>query len=335
MDTPNTTPPAPAAARRTGFLRLAALLLLAATIALSVHFRESLDPARWEAWITEWGVAGMGLFVLFYAIATVLFLPGSLLTLAGGALFGPWLGGILSLAGATFGAGLAFLIARHLAGDWVARRAGGMAGRLLAGVEAEGWRFVAFVRLVPIFPFNLLNYALGLTRLRLGPYLLSSLICMAPGGLAYAWLGYAGKEAASGSADTIRAGMWSLGLLAVALLIPRWVKQAREAKRHLTTSRLREMLTAGENLVVLDVRDAVDFSGENGHLPGSLNIPLPELDRRLEEVRRLGRPVAILCHTDRRSKVAFRKLDSLGIGPTYLVLGGIKQWRQEGFPVVR
>ncbi|MBF0128159.1 MAG: TVP38/TMEM64 family protein, partial [Magnetococcales bacterium] len=94
----------------------------------------------------------MAIFVLLYILATILFLPGSVLTLAGGALFGPWLGGSLSLAGATIGAGIAFLIARHLAGDWVVQRAGGMAGRLLAGVEAEGWRFVAFVRLVPIFP---------------------------------------------------------------------------------------------------------------------------------------------------------------------------------------
>ncbi|MBF0177666.1 MAG: VTT domain-containing protein, partial [Magnetococcales bacterium] len=234
---------------------------------------------------------------------------------------------------AVLGAGIAFLIARHLAGEWVARRAGGMAGRLLAGVEAEGWRFVAFVRLVPIFPFNLLNYALGLTRIRFAPYLLASLICMAPGGLAYAWLGYAGREAAGGGADAIRAGMWALALLALALLIPRWVKRAREAKRHLTVTRLREMLLVGENLAVLDVRDAKDFTGENGHVPGSLNIPLPELENRLEEVRGLGCPVAVLCHTDRRSTVAFRKLDALGVGPVYLVLGGIKQWRLDGLPV--
>ncbi|HIJ84871.1 MAG TPA: sulfurtransferase, partial [Magnetococcales bacterium] len=231
--------------------------------------------------------------------------------------------------------GIAFLIARHLAGDWVMQRAGGMASRLLAGVEAEGWRFVAFVRLVPIFPFNLLNYALGLTRIRLDHYLLASLVCMAPGGLAYAWMGYAGKEAVSGSAGAIRAGMWAMGLLTVALLIPRWLKQVRDAKRHLTTTRLREMLEAKENMAILDVRDAADFVGENGHVPGSVNIPLPELESRLDEIRQLNCPVAILCHTERRSAIAFRRLDALGIGPLFLVLGGIKQWRQENAPVER
>ncbi|MBF0160884.1 MAG: TVP38/TMEM64 family protein [Magnetococcales bacterium] len=173
----------------------------------------------------------MAMFVLFYLMATVLFMPGSVLTLAGGALFGPWLGGLLCLVGATLGAGLSFLIARHLVGRWVARRVEGMLGSLLAGVAAEGWRFVAFVRLVPLFPFNLLNYALGLTPVRLDHYLLTSLLCMAPGCLAYAWLGHAGKEALHGSADAVRAGLWALGVLAIALLLPRWVRRAR-AREH-------------------------------------------------------------------------------------------------------
>ncbi|MEO5341709.1 MAG: VTT domain-containing protein [Magnetococcus sp. MYC-9] len=315
--------------------RIVAALALVGVSLLAYRHRDLLEPGQWTNWVEGWGVAGMALYVLLYVLATVLFLPGSVLTLAGGALFGPWLGGILCLVGATMGAGLSFLIARHLAGDWVARRAGGMLGRLLAGVEAEGWRFVAFVRLVPIFPFNLLNYALGLTRIRLDHYLLASLVCMAPGGLAYAWLGYAGKEAASGRADAVRAGLWAVGLLSIALLLPRWIKQAREAKRHLTTHRLREMLEAGERLLLLDVRDAVDFSGENGHIPGSCNIPLPELANRLDELRGLDRPIAILCHTERRSAEAIRTLDALGIGPLWLLRGGIKQWRQDNLPVER
>jgi uncharacterized membrane protein YdjX (TVP38/TMEM64 family) len=74
-------------------------------------------------------------------------------------------------------------VARYLAADWVARKAGGRLGRLIAGVEAERWRFVAFVRLVPLFPFNLSNYALGLTRIPLSHYVLASLVCMAPGAI--------------------------------------------------------------------------------------------------------------------------------------------------------
>ncbi|GAB0058115.1 hypothetical protein SIID45300_02459 [Candidatus Magnetaquicoccaceae bacterium FCR-1] len=325
-------PASSSSGNRTVIRVIVAAVMIVALVA-TWRYRELLDPLQLESWLRDWGVAGMALFVLIYVLATVIFLPGSVLTLAGGALFGPWLGGSLSLTGATLGAGAAFLIARYLAGDWVAKRSAGIAARLLAGVEQEGWRFVAFVRLVPVFPFNLLNYALGLTRIRFDHYLLTSLICMAPGGLAYAWLGYAGREAASGSADAVQTGLWALALLAVVMMIPRWVRKARGTSNRLEIAGLRTMLEKGEDLVVLDVRDAADFSGENGHLPGSLNIPLPELEARLEEVRRLGRPLALICHTDRRSTEAVRRLEAHGIGPLHLVMGGIKQWRQEGYPV--
>jgi len=140
--------------------RLLLALALAAGIALALVYRDHLDTAALRAWIAAAGLAGPLVFMAIYAVATVFFLPGSLLTLAGGALFGPIWGTLYNLAGATLGAGLAFLVARHLAADWVQARSGGLLQRLVTGVEAEGWRFVAFTRLVPVFPFNLLNYAL-------------------------------------------------------------------------------------------------------------------------------------------------------------------------------
>ncbi len=99
--------------------------------------------------------------------------------------------------------------------------------RLIAGVEAEGWRFVAFVRLVPLFPFNLSNYALGLTRIPLTHYVLASFAAMAPGTLAFTWLGHAGREAAAGNADAIRYGLLALALLAAIAVLPRLVSRAR------------------------------------------------------------------------------------------------------------
>ena len=94
--------------------------------------------------------------------------------LAGGALFGPFWGSLWNLLGATLGATLAFLVARYVGGDWVERKAGGLLKRLIDGVDAEGWRFVAFVRLVPLFPFNLSNYVLGLTRIPLHQYVIAT-----------------------------------------------------------------------------------------------------------------------------------------------------------------
>lgn len=155
------------------------------------------------------------------------FLPGSALTLAGGALFGPVVGTLFSLTGATVGASVAFLIARYLSSGWVARRTGGRLEQLVEGVEEEGWRFVAFVRLVPLFPFNMLNYALGLTRIRFSHYVLTSYVCMFPGALAYTYIGYAGREAVAGGEGLIQKGLLGLGLLALALFLPRLVRTLR------------------------------------------------------------------------------------------------------------
>jgi uncharacterized membrane protein YdjX (TVP38/TMEM64 family) len=127
---------------------------------------------------------------------------------------------ILNLTGATLGATAAFLLARHLAANWVRQEAGARLEKLIRGVEAEGWRFVAFTRLVPMIPFNQLNYALSLTRISLVSYVLASLLCMVPGTLAYTWLGYAGREAVMGGNTVIRYGPVALALLAAIVFVP-------------------------------------------------------------------------------------------------------------------
>jgi len=112
--------------------------------------------------------------------------------------------------------------------------------RLITGVEAEGWRFVAFVRLVPFFPFNLTNYAVGLTRISLKHYVLASLVCMAPGTLAYTWLGYAGREALAGNATAIRNGLIALALLAAIAFLPRLIRRLRRQDASLSGGTVRQ-----------------------------------------------------------------------------------------------
>jgi uncharacterized membrane protein YdjX (TVP38/TMEM64 family) len=207
--------------------RLLALLALGGAIAVALLYREQLDPAAIQAWVAAAGMAGPALFILAYALATVFFLPGSVLTLAGGALFGPWWGTLFNLTGATLGAALAFLVSRHVAADRVRRRVGPRANRLIEGVEAEGWRFVAFTRLVPLFPFFLLNYALGLTRISFPHYVLATAVCMAPSAFAFTWLGFAGREAVAGGEGLIRTGLIALGLVAAIAFLPRLVMRLR------------------------------------------------------------------------------------------------------------
>lgn len=203
-------------------------LALAAAVAWAFSNKDDFSTVAIEGWINGFGPWAPSLFVGLYALATVLFLPGSVISLAGGMLFGPVLGTIYNLTGATIGATLAFLTARNIASDWVEKKSGGRLKGLITGVEAEGWRFVAFVRLVPLFPFNLLNFALGLTRIKLSHYVLASFVCMAPGSLAYTYLGYAGREAVAGGEGMIQKAMLALGLFAIVAFLPRLIKRIRK-----------------------------------------------------------------------------------------------------------
>jgi len=212
---------------------VAARVLLGLAIAGAVLWlaldRDLVDPMQVERAIRDLGLWAPLAHVALFALATVLFVPGAIFGVAGGVLFGPWWGTLFNLAGATLGATAAFLLARHLAADWARRKAGNRLERLIAGVEAEGWRFVAFTRLVPLFPFNLLNYALGLTRISLAHYVLASLICMAPGTLALTWLAHAGRTAMAGDSSAIRYALIALALLAAAAFLPRLVRRLRAA----------------------------------------------------------------------------------------------------------
>lgn len=207
------------------YLRLLLSLLLIAGIATALFNRDLFDINTIKESLDKLGIYAPIIFIGLYVIGTLFFFPGSLLTLAGGALFGPWLGTLYNLTGATLGATLAFMLSRYIGSEWVQQKASGILQKLLDGVEAEGWRFIAFVRLVPLFPFNILNYALGLTRIKLIPYMLTTWICMIPGGFAYTWLGHAGSEAASGSENTVQNILIAIALLAIVIYIPRVLKK--------------------------------------------------------------------------------------------------------------
>lgn len=213
---------------RKTLIRLVLLVLVLLALAIGVQFRGELSPEALRRTVDGFGAWAPLVFMAAYALATIAFLPGLVFTIAGGVLFGPWLGTLFSLIGATLGATAAFFIARLAASDWVADKAGGRLQQLLQGVEREGWRFVALVRLVPVFPFNLLNYSLGLTRIPPLAYIITSFVCMAPGALAYAWVGHAGAEAMTGGERGIQAVLIALGLLAMVILLPRIVRRIRQ-----------------------------------------------------------------------------------------------------------
>ncbi len=177
-----------------------------------LHLQRPLRSAL--AWIAGLGPLGVLWFVGLYVAACVLLIPGSILTLGAGVVFGILRGSIVVSIAATLGAGAAFLVGRYLARDWVARRIAGNA-RFIAVDEAvarEGWKIVLLARLSPVLPFNLLNYGFGLTKVSFKAYLLASWAGMIPGTILYVYIGsLAGSLANVGGGARARgAGEWIL-----------------------------------------------------------------------------------------------------------------------------
>ncbi len=201
-------------------------VVLAAIVALVVVGRElGGEIPRFAAWVDSLGLWGPLVFILGYAAATVAFVPGSLLTLAAGAIFGLGRGTVYVVLGASLGASASFLVARHLARTAIERRLEGRPRfqRIDRAVAREGLKIVLLLRLSPIFPYNLLNYGLGLTRVRFRDYVIACL-GMIPGTFLYVYYGKAlGSIAAvAGGAEIERdAGYWivlGLGLVATVVV---------------------------------------------------------------------------------------------------------------------
>ena len=206
------------------------VLLIVAIVAVGVGLRQYITVDNIERSVRALGPWGPLAFIALYVIGPALFLPGAPLTIAAGVLFGPVWGTAYTIVGATGGATLAFVVARYLGRDWVERRTSGVLARIKTGVESEGWKFVAFTRLVPLFPFNVLNYAFGLTNIGVVPYAAASFFCMMPGAAAYVYLGYAGREAAGGGQGVITKALTALALLAVVAIIPTILKRVRSER---------------------------------------------------------------------------------------------------------
>ncbi|MCT7961484.1 TVP38/TMEM64 family protein [Laspinema sp. D1] len=191
-------------------------------------------------WIEGLGVVGGIAFIAIYIAATVAFLPGSILTLGAGVVFGVLLGSVYVFIGATLGAIAAFLVGRYLAREWISQKIEGNQkfAAIDKAVAREGLKIVLLTRLSPIFPFNLLNYAFGITGVSLKDYALGS-IGMIPGTVMYVYIGsLAGDLARIGTENqptnpTLQWGIRILGLIAtiaVTLYVTRIARQALDEK---------------------------------------------------------------------------------------------------------
>lgn len=172
--------------------RLAILLLLVGVALAAVISLGGPNRGEIERLVRASGLAAPVVFVSCYAVLTVLLFPGAVITAAGGVLFGALWGTVVTVVGATVGATAAFLVARRLGRDQVGRIiAGTRVERLDAWLEERGFLAVLYLRLVPLVPFNALNYAAGITSVHLRDYLVATALGIIPGSLAFATLGSA------------------------------------------------------------------------------------------------------------------------------------------------
>jgi len=212
------------------------ILAVALALALGRLLGGYVEPFR--HWVEGLGLLGPLVFVLGYAAAVVAFVPGSALTLAAGAIFGVAKGTALVFVAAVLGSAAAFLVARYFARGAVERRIAGSAqfAAIDRAIGREGRKIAFLLRLSPAIPFTLLNYALGLTRIRFADALLASL-GMLPGTLLYVYLGSVAGDAASASAGDAELGrtlVKAVGLAATALVTIYVTVLARRALREAT-----------------------------------------------------------------------------------------------------
>jgi len=238
---------------RSKLLLLAALLVGVVAAIFWLPIQQGVD---WVAGLGAWGPVALG---ALYAAACVLAVPASLMTLAAGALFGVPLGVVTVSLASTLGATLAFLVGRYLARDWVAAMVAARPrfAAVDAAVAKEGFRIVLLTRLSPLFPFTLLNFGYGLTRVTLRDYVLASWIGMLPGTLMYVYIGYAFGAAAGATQRETTAGEWALRGLGLAATVAVTLYITKVAKRALAQAAPDAVMPAAPAAMAHAAPDAV------------------------------------------------------------------------------
>ncbi|KZL50278.1 SNARE associated Golgi family protein [Nodularia spumigena CENA596] len=238
--------PKPRTNRTLKFLIISFLIITLIFLAQYINIPVILNNSI--LWVQTLGIFGPIAYILIYNLATILFIPGSILTLKGGCLFGLYWGSVCVLIAAIIGAILAFIVGRYLSRDWVSRQINKYPQfkAIDLAVAKEGWKIVLLTRLCPIFPFNLLNYAFGVTQVTLKDYILGS-FGIIPGTVMYVYMGsLAGDLATLNAANqptNPEAQIWQwvmqiIGLIATITITIYITKIAQKA--------LRESMTTAE-----------------------------------------------------------------------------------------
>lgn len=213
------------------------IVLILTGVLLGVLFKDSINMLVIKQYIQAAGWLSPIIFILLYICFTVLMMPGSILTILGGVIFGYW-GILINLLAATLGATAAFIISKYISQDWVRKhiihedssKVKQKLNTLLVSVDVNGWQIIALLRLIPLVPFNLLNYILGLTTISLSVYFITTAVFMLPGTIAYTYLGILGDIAIQGDTQRFIKGILYtisifVGLFILIKIVRSWRKQ--------------------------------------------------------------------------------------------------------------
>lgn len=208
------------------------LVLLVVGLYFFTPVRQYLSPEGIESlksWIAGLGAWGPTVFIAIYVLTTVFCIPGSLMTLAAGALFGVWLGTLYVVIASNLGANAAFFIARYLGQENASKLLRGKLSKLDTGIEKGGFAWVFILRMIPAVPFVIFNYAAGLTSVKWRDYALGNILGMLPGTFVYVSLG-----SAVGNVGKLRwqdPQVWGpFALVIVFTLVLKWIEKKRKAR---------------------------------------------------------------------------------------------------------
>lgn len=239
-DSPPPTETTETQPKKQGKDRLKTIAIIIAAVALLIVAQQFFDIQQRLIdalnWIRDLGAIGPIVFIIIYIFAAVLFVPGSLLTLGAGFIYGVIKGSIFVSIASTLGATLAFIVGRYFARSWVSKQIEGNEKfqAIDEAVAEEGWKIVGLTRLSPIFPFNLLNYAFGVTQVSLKDYVVASWIGMMPGTVMYVYFGSLAESLATlgqgqGEKTPLQWALFGVGLLATFAVTLFVTKIARDA----------------------------------------------------------------------------------------------------------
>lgn len=211
-------------------------VFLASLYFLTNFFKETIRLEEFKKFIEGTGPLAPLVYMGVYLVAPTILFPASVLTMTGGAIFGPVWGTAYTIVSATLGATIPFLITRRFGKRPIEKLAAKYPGfdsyfeKFQDNVATQGWKYVAFTRLVTVFPFLILNYAFGLTRISVLTYMWSSFVFMLPGSFMFNYIGYAGREALLGGENIATKISIAVGCIILLTALPTLIKSITNEK---------------------------------------------------------------------------------------------------------